>query len=224
MSLPPLTNRRVDRWVKPPVHLLLALPLLWLGLQWTLALAGEPHGLGINPQQFSNRFTGLWALRWLVLALAVGPVARGLGWSKLMRLRRLVGLWAFAAVVVHLSSYVALDMLFEWRAIWDDIVKRTYITFGMAAFALLLPLALTSTRAAQRRLGRAWTRLHRLVLPAAALAVVHFAFLVKGNQTEPWIYAGILAALIGYRALEWRRRAPRAPRARRRLGTGGAAP
>lgn len=208
-AVPRLTNRRIDRFVKPVVHAALAVPLVWVAAQWGLALAGEAHGLGVNPQQFSNRFSGIWALRILLAAMAIGPLARALSQPKIARFRRLTGLWAFAYVVAHFSCYLGLDMLLDWPAIWDDIVERTYITFGVGAFVLLVPLAITSTKRAMKRLGRRWTRLHRLVFPAAALAVLHFVFLVKGNQQEPWIYGGILAALIGYRVFEWTRTAHR---------------
>jgi len=193
---------RLARRVKPAIFLLLGLPAAWLVAQWGLFFLGEPHGLGFNPQEASNRFAGRWALRMLMLALAVSPLAALTGRKWLMPYRRMVGLFAFFYVCLHLTSYLALDLFFDWAALWEDLVERTYITLGMTAFLLLIPLAATSTTRAVKRLGaRRWQRLHRLVYVAGALAATHFLMLAKGNQLEPKIYAGIMAALLSYRVL-----------------------
>lgn len=172
-----------------------------------LFFLGEPHGLGFNPQEASNRYAGRWALRALMLALAVSPLAEMTGRRWLIQYRRMIGLFAFFYVCLHLTSYLALDLAFDWAALWDDVLERTYITLGMTAFALLLPLAATSTKGWIKRLGaRRWQRLHRLVYAAGALAATHFLMLAKGNQLEPKIYAGIMALLLGYRLLRYLRR------------------
>jgi len=175
-----------------------------------LFFLGEPHGLGFNPQEASNRFAGRWALRMLMLALAVSPFAELTGSRWLIQYRRMIGLFAFFYVCLHLTSYLALDLVLDWAALWDDILKRNYITLGMTAFVLLLPLAVTSTKGWVKRLGaRRWQRLHRLVYAAGALAALHFLMLAKGNQLEPKIYAGLMALLLGYRLLRYVRRGGR---------------
>lgn len=187
-------------WLRPAVFLLLSLPAVWLVTQWGLFFAGEAHGLGFNPQETSNRYAGRWALRVLMLALAVSPLAELTGRRWLIQLRRMIGLFAFFYVCLHLTSYLALDLALDWAALWDDLLERSYITLGMTAFVLLLPLAVTSTKGWVKRLGaRRWQGLHRLVYAAGALAALHFILLAKGNQLEPKIYAGIMALLLGYR-------------------------
>lgn len=121
----------------------------------------------------------------------------------------MLGLFAFFYVCLHLSSYLGLDLFFDWQALGKDIVKRRYITFGMIAFALLVPLAATSTDGMIRRLGgRNWRRLHLLVFPVGMLAVVHYWMMVKADIRQPALHGALLAVLLGYRALvRWRRRA-----------------
>lgn len=185
---------------KPVAFLLCLLPIVLLGLRY-------PDDLGFNPIETINRYTGDWALRFLLITLAVTPAARLTGWNDIMRFRRMIGLFAFAYAFLHLSSYVALDQLFDWARIWADIVKRNFITVGMLTILLLLPLAITSTKGMMRRLGgKRWQALHRLIYPAAALAVLHYYMMVKADVTEPLIYAGILAVLLGYRFIRARRR------------------
>ena len=190
------------RWLKPAVFAASLLPLAWLG--WQAAYGS----LGANPVEFVNRFLGDWALRYLLLALAVTPMRQWTGWAPLARLRRMVGLFAFFYVCLHLASYVGLDHYFDWAAVWRDVVKRTYITLGMAAVLLLAPLAATSTDGMIRRLGgKRWRRLHQLVFPAAILAVAHFWMMVKADIREPLLYAVVLAVLLGWRlrGFVWRR-------------------
>lgn len=181
-------------WLKPAIFAVLLAPLVWL--VW---LAGH-DGLGVNPVEFVNRTLGDWALRMVLLALAVTPLRQWTGWAALARLRRMVGLFAFFYVCLHVASYVGLDLFFDWAALWRDVVKRTYITLGMAAALLLVPLAVTSTDAMIRALGgRRWRALHRLVFPAAVLAVAHHWMMVKADLREPLLYAAILALLLGWR-------------------------
>lgn len=199
-----LTREQRIRWiVKPAVFALCLAPLAWLVGQFA---AG---GLGANPIEATNRFLGDWGLRFLLAALAVTPLRDLTGWAAVMRFRRMLGLFAFFYVCLHLASYVALDQFFAWGEIWRDIVKRRYITVGLIAFALLVPLAVTSTKRMIKRLGgRLWTRLHMLVYAAAVLAVLHFFMMVKADIREPLVYAAVLAVLLGYRVVARLRRRP----------------
>ncbi|MCU0804536.1 MAG: sulfoxide reductase heme-binding subunit YedZ [Burkholderiales bacterium] len=161
-----------------------------------------PDWLGANPAEYVTRSVGDWTLRFLLLTLAVTPLRRLTGWNWLLRLRRMLGLFAFFYGVVHFASYVAFDHVFVLDEILKDIVKRPFITVGVAALALMVPLAATSTNAMVRRLGaQRWTALHRLVYPIAVLGVVHFWMMVKRDVTEPAIYAAVLAVLLGYRVI-----------------------
>jgi sulfoxide reductase heme-binding subunit YedZ len=203
-----MTSDQRIRWVaKPAVWLLALMPLAWL--VWRAV----NQDLGPNPAEAMNRFLGDWALRFLLIALAVTPVRLITGNTTVVRFRRLLGLFAFFYVALHLSSYVAVDQFFDWAAIWKDIVKRTYITLGMAGFVILLALAATSTKGMIKRLGgRNWNRLHKGVYLAGVLGTVHFIMMRKGFQLEPLIYAAILALLLASRLLPPRRR-PASPRA-----------
>jgi len=187
------------RWLKPVVLALCLLPLT------RLVFLGFNGGLGVNPIEFVTRSLGTWALSFLLITLAVTPLRKLSGWSGLIRVRRMLGLTAFCYAVLHWLTYLWLDQFFDWSAILKDIVKRPFITFGMLTFLLLLPLALTSTDAAMRRLKRNWQRLHRLVYPAAVLAVCHYFWLVKLDLTQPVIYASVLTILLGLRIV-WRLR------------------
>src|SRR5512147_851199 len=132
-------DRLVSYGLKPSVFLLCLMPLAWLG--WRAASGG----LGVNAIEAVNRFLGDWALRFLLISLAVSPVKEIFGWPVAMRFRRLLGLFAFFYVALHLSSWIGLDQFFAWSHIWADIVKRPFITVGVLAFLSLLPLAATST-------------------------------------------------------------------------------
>ncbi len=165
---------------------------------WTFHL-GLTDALGADPQKTLERTLGLWALRFLIVCLAIAPL-RHIGGPNLIRYRRAIGLLAFYYAVMHLSVYMLLDQGLDWSAIWADIVKRPFITVGMIAFTLLVPLAVTSNNAMIRRLGgAAWNRLHRLVYLAAALAVLHFVMLVKSWTPELALYVGLIAGLLLFR-------------------------
>lgn len=171
-----------------------------------------PEWLGANPAEYITRSTGDWTLRFLLAALAVTPLRKLLGWHSLAAFRRMLGLYAFFYGLVHVSSYVAFDHVFDAMAILKDIVKRPFITVGFTALVLMTPLAVTSTDRMVRRLGaKRWRALHRLVYVIAPLGVLHFWWMVKRDVTEPAIYAAILALLLGYRvwtnAKDRRRRA-----------------
>ncbi len=193
----PQANRLFFVVVKPLVFLMSLLPLAWIG--W-LAWQGE---LGANPVETLSHRTGDWSLRFLLLTLAVTPVRRWTGWNRLQQFRRMLGLFAFFYVSLHFAVYLIFDQFFDWTAIVADVIKRPYVTVGFAAFLLLIPLAITSTHGMMRRLGRNWQRVHRLVYLIAVLGVLHYAWLVKADLTEPLLYGGVLAVLLGYR-LWWR--------------------
>lgn len=177
-------------WVKPSVFILCLLPLAWL----SFALA--TGRLGANPIEALTRDTGEWALRLLLITLCMTPLRRFMGWAWPLRIRRMLGLFAFFYACVHLSTYVWLDQFFDWGEILRDILKRPFITVGMLAFLLLLPLAVTSNRFMIRRLGRNWSRLHQLVYIIPALAVLHFWWLVKADVREPLVYALLFLLLM----------------------------
>jgi sulfoxide reductase heme-binding subunit YedZ len=182
------------RGLKPVVFVLCLLPLAWL------VYRTFTNDLGANPIEAIIRYLGDWALRFVLIALAVTPVRMLTGWLLVVRLRRMLGLYAFSYVVMHILGYVVLDHMFDWLTIWNDIVKRVYITVGMAALLMLIPLAITSTDGMIRRLGsRAWRRLHMLAYPAAILGVIHYFLMIKAGYQEPLIYAVILTGLFGVR-------------------------
>ncbi|HEX7091801.1 MAG TPA: protein-methionine-sulfoxide reductase heme-binding subunit MsrQ [Longimicrobiales bacterium] len=209
--------RREPR-VPPKVLRLVVKPLLWVLCLTPAALLAQDAftgGLGVNPIEEVTHRTGRWALTLLLATLAVTPVRRLTGWNQAVQLRRPLGLFAFAYAVLHFLTYIVLDQFFAWDAIIEDIAERPYITAGFAAFLLLIPLAATSTRAAIRRLGRNWGRLHRLVYVAAGLGVLHFLWLVKAPAIgRPLRYAAVLALLLGLRIVLRLRRRPARARAR----------
>lgn len=185
--------------------------LLCLAPAGWLAAALLRGALGVNPIEKITHETGQWTLRLLLATLAVTPLRRTLGRPELIRFRRMLGLFAFFYATLHLFTYLWLDQFFDWPAIGRDIAKRRYITAGMLSFALMLPLALTSTRGWIARLGgRRWQRLHRLVYAAAAAGVIHFWWLVKSDIREPALYGAVLALLLLSRLL-WRRGRAAAP-------------
>ena len=151
------------------------------------------------------------------LALTPLRILFGIGWQ--MSLRRLLGLFAFLYVSLHFAVWVVLDHFFDWRTMADDVVKRPWITVGVLALLLLVPLAATSTTGMIKRLGGvAWRRLHRLVYVAAALGVLHYIWLAKKVLIEPWVYAAVLAALLAIRAWDWGGRLAKGRRGTPRVG------
>ncbi|MBN9044106.1 MAG: protein-methionine-sulfoxide reductase heme-binding subunit MsrQ [Rhizobiales bacterium] len=182
---------------------------------------GATGGLGADPVKSFEHLLGLWALRFLMLCLAVTPL-RDLTGIVLLRYRRALGLLAFWYALMHFTTYMVLDQALDMHAVIADIVKRPFITIGMASLALLVPLALTSNNWSIRRLGRRWTSLHRLVYVVAAGGAIHFILSVKGWQAEPVIYGMIVAALLLWRVL---RTSVRGRKTKPRLArTGGGAP
>ena len=179
--------------VKPIVFVTCLIPALLLG--WD-AFTG---GLGVNPIEDITHRTGDWALRLLLVTLAVTPLRRVAGWHGLVRFRRMFGLFAFFYAVLHFSTYLVFDHFFDLLLIIDDVAERKYVTAGFVGFVLMIPLAVTSTQGWIRRLGKRWTALHRLVYVSAVAGVVHFLWLVKIDIGEPLIYAAVLTLLLGLR-------------------------
>ncbi len=155
--------------------------------------------LTANPIEYITHQTGWWALVILLTSLAVTPARRLTGWHVLVKFRRLIGLFGFFYVVLHFSTWFVFDKFFDVVEMGKDIVKRPYITVGMAGFAMLLPLALTSTTGWIRRLGRRWQVLHRLAYAVPVAGVVHFWWLVKSDIREPLAFAAATAAVLGFR-------------------------
>jgi sulfoxide reductase heme-binding subunit YedZ len=201
---------------KVVVHALALTPAAWLGWQvWTVSKTGS-DALGADPVAEIEHFLGLWALRFLMLALAITPLRQLTGQAVLVRFRRMLGLYTFFYASVHFSAFLILDLRGYWTQIFEEIIKRPYITVGFTAWLLLLPLAITSTTSWIKRLGRNWARLHKLVYAIGVLAVLHFWWLVKSDIREPALYAGILAVLLGWRV--WKRWvSPRVGRATQRV-------
>ncbi|NBB16361.1 protein-methionine-sulfoxide reductase heme-binding subunit MsrQ [Caulobacter sp. SLTY] len=199
-----MASKTRDNLVYALVWLACFAPIPWLG--WNL-FNGD---LGANPIEALIRQLGVWGLRFILISLAITPAARILRMPRLIRFRRTVGLFAFAYVLLHWTSYIGLDQIFDWGAIGKDILKRPFITIGMTAFVLLIPLAITSTNAAIRKLGPVrWRRLHRLIYVIAPLGVLHYYMLVKADHRPPLIYAAFLAVLLGWRIWDWARKANR---------------
>lgn len=202
--------------------LAVAKALVWVACLAPLALlvagafefAGQ--SLGPNPVEYVLHTLGKTGLNLLLITLAVTPARRISGFNALVRFRRLLGLFSFFYIVLHFLAYSLLDLRLEWSTLFDDIVKRPYITVGMLALAGLIPLAATSTQKMQRRLGRRWGTLHQLIYPIAILGVLHFAWQTKSSlDPEPWTYVAILTVLLGYR-LAHRLKISRARRVNRR--------
>jgi sulfoxide reductase heme-binding subunit YedZ len=168
-------------------------------------IAGQD--LGPNPIETLLHTCGKTALNLLLLTLAVTPARILTGMTWLVALRRRLGLFAFFYATVHFSIYVGLDRQpWDWAALRTDLLERPYITLGFTALVLMLPLAATSTATMQRRLGRRWKSLHRLVYPIGALAVTHYWWQAKRDPYESLLYVSVLAVLLGIRLLAWRRR------------------
>jgi len=179
--------------LKPAVFVLLSLPFIWL----VFALLTDR--LGANPIEEITDFTGEWALRILLLSLTMTPLRMVLKKPWPIRLRRMVGLFAFFYVLTHFLTYLLLDLQLDTSAIVADIIDRPYITAGSVAFIILIALAVTSTNAMMRRMGKRWQSLHRLVYVATGAALLHFVWLTRGFQIEPLVYLAVFCVLMLFR-------------------------
>ncbi len=197
-----LAKKPRSKVLERAVFALACAPIAWLGVA---ALTGR---LTADPIAFLLNQLGLTALQVLLASLACTPLQQVFGWKWPLRLRRMLGLFAFFYACAHFLTYSVLDQGLAVGEIWKDVVKRKFITIGMATFAILLPLAVTSTNKMVKRLGfHRWKLLHRLVYLAGALAVVHFYWRVKKDHTEPLVYGAILALLLGVRLVSFMRMA-----------------
>ena len=180
------------QYLKPVLFLLALLPLarlIWLGIE---------QDLGVNPIEFITRSMGTWTLVFLCLSLAMTPARVITGWTGFVHLRRMLGLFCFFYATMHFLIWLWLDHNFSLGAMWQDVLERPYITFGFLAFVLLIPLALTSNRWAQRKLGRRWSHLHRLIYAIAVLAILHYWWHKAGKSDYETvsIYLGVIVVLL----------------------------
>jgi len=162
--------------------------------------------LGANPIEALHFGFGDWALRFLCISLAMTPIKTITGQSWPIRFRRMMGLFAFFYASSHLLVFVVLDLSLSWEAFKDEVPKSPYILMGLLTFLLLFPLAVTSTKKMQKRLGRSWIKLQRLVYVAGLTALVHYFWLVKSDYTEPLIYAAVISILLGIRIIVYCRK------------------
>jgi sulfoxide reductase heme-binding subunit YedZ len=179
----------------------------------TLGYRAATDGLGANPISFVTNWLGDWTLRLVLASLAMTPLRILFGLSWPLAFRRLLGLFAFFYASLHFSVWIVLDHFFDWRQMSADILKRPYITVGMTALTLMIPLAATSTVAAIRRLGgKNWQRLHRLAYVIGICGVLHYLWLAKKANPDPYYYAVGVGLLLGIRVWDWARRRVRRPR------------
>lgn len=199
-----------SKWTKAGLFLLSLAPLgvlLWWCYQ--AYRTGEPtEYVTANPIEFITHYTGDWAIRFICFTLCITPLRMLLNRPQITRYRRMVGLFAFFYAGLHFLTWLFLDPRENTiAAIWEDIVKRSYITVGMVALVAMIPLAVTSTSGWVRRLGfKRWQQLHRLVYLTAIAAVIHYSWLVKSDKRLPFMYGAIVTVLLGYRAIVWMRK------------------
>jgi sulfoxide reductase heme-binding subunit YedZ len=199
----------VSTWTRCLLFAICLVP--FLNLLWRV----YRNDLTANPIEFITHHTGDWTIRFVLITLAVTPLRGILNQPQLIRFRRMLGLFAFFYGCLHLTTWIWLDKQFDTHEMWEDVVKRRFITAGMSGLLLMAPLAVTSTGRWVRRLGyRRWQMLHRLIYFSALAGVVHYYWLVKSDTRLPLMYGGILAVLLLYRAATRGLLRPRA-RARR---------
>ena len=180
------------------LHIVCVIPALWLFWQIWLWYNFSSHELTANPIEYITDFTGDWTIRFLLLTLAITPLAR-LTKIKSLKYRRAIGLYAFFYGLLHFLNYMVLDYFFDWPLILEDIFKRPAITFGMLAFTMLIPLAVTSIKFIIKKMAANWQKLHRLIYLITVFAVVHNYMMVKADVLIPVIHAMILFGLLGVR-------------------------
>jgi len=189
-------------WIAPLKGLVFLAALVPLA-RIIYAIALDPISLGANPAESILHMTGDWVIYFLLITLAVTPLRKLTGWNDLIKFRRMLGLFAFFYACIHFLSYIGFDRLFDLSDMAREIVKRPFILVGFAAFVLLVPLAITSTRGWVLRLGGArWSALHKAIYPIAILGVVHYWWLVKRDITWPLVFAVVLAGLLAYRIVK----------------------
>ena len=163
--------------------------------------------VGVNPIELFLRTFGVLALLFLLLTLCITPLRKMMGWGSLIRYRRMLGLFAFFYACLHMLTYVGFDRSWRIDATIEDVFQRPFIAVGMAAFLLLIPLAITSTDNMLRRVGaKRWVKLHQLIYPIAIGGVVHFYMIVKSDVFYPALFAAVLVFLLGYRIYAWQKK------------------
>jgi methionine sulfoxide reductase heme-binding subunit len=198
MPMRPARPGTPDVWLKPGLLIGALVPLA------SIAWRALTRSLNANPIAEVENELGLAALIFLIASLACTPARRVFGWTWPARIRRELGLLAFAYALLHVSMYVFLDQVLDLQAMYDDVVKRPFITVGVGALVLLVPLAVTSTKSSIRRLGFArWQRLHQLAYAAGVLAAIHFIWRVKIDVSQPLTYAAALGLLLLIRVVFW---------------------
>jgi sulfoxide reductase heme-binding subunit YedZ len=189
-------------WIAPLKAIVFTLSLVPLA-RIIYAIVLDPLSLGANPAETILHRSGDWVIYFLLITLAITPLRKLTGWNDLIKFRRMMGLYAFFYASVHLLSYIGFDRLFDLSDMAKEIVKRPFILVGFAAFVLLIPLAVTSTRGWVLRLGGArWSTLHKAVYPIAVLGIVHYWWLVKRDITWPLVFALVLGVLLAYRGFK----------------------
>ena len=201
-----------NKWLKVPVFLVCLVPAL--ALVWGITHNGYIQSidrgptklvdLGADPVAYITHSTGDWTIRFLLITLAVTPFRKLFSLPALIRYRRMLGLFAFFYGTAHFMTYLWLYQSFDMHAIWADVWKRRFITVGFLGFVLMIPLAITTTKCWIRRMGgKNWTWLHRAIYISAIAGVIHYAWLVKSDETKPMQYAVILGILLLYRIVVW---------------------
>ncbi len=186
---------------KPLVFILCLLPACYLFYAVYLAYTGGANLLGPDPPKALSLETGEWSIRMLIIALAVTPLRYLFNWPYLWRFRRMIGLFAFFYTSLHLLVFLMFLLQWELSAIGREIAERPFITIGFAAYVPMAALAVTSFNRAQRKLGRNWKRLHRLVYVINLLAVMHIIWIVRSSYLDAVLYGGLVLLFLGYRAL-----------------------
>jgi sulfoxide reductase heme-binding subunit YedZ len=193
------------------VFVVCLIPLAWIGWKF------KTDRLGANPIRELEIETGLWTLRFLAITLAISPARHAFKLNQLAKYRRMLGLFTFFYATVHLSMWSFVDWFFAWGDMWQEIVKHKYILIGMLTWLIMVPLAITSTKGWVRRLGKRWTKLHRLVYVAAITGTIHYLWAVKKDTFFPLVYLATFALLLAYRVIsarqKRRRESPTPPRA-----------
>jgi sulfoxide reductase heme-binding subunit YedZ len=198
----------MQKLLKPLVFLLALVPAGYLAYRTYI------NDLGANPAETLQLDTGGWALKFLLITLAITPVRRLTGWNRVIQYRRMVGLFAFFYACLHVLTYIVLDKYFAFGEMLADVGKRPFITAGFVAFVSMVPLAVTSTKGWIRRLGRRWQALHRLIYLSGVAAAIHFVWKVKVAVGEPVYYAIAVALLLAFRVF-WQLRSAKSLRTQR---------
>jgi sulfoxide reductase heme-binding subunit YedZ len=191
----------MKRYIKVVLFVLLLLPAVYYFYAVYLAFTGGENLLGPDPAKALSLATGEWAIRILILSLAMTPIRFLLNWPYAWQLRRMTGLYALFYVSLHFLVFLMFLLEWQWKELGKEILERPYITIGFSAFVLMIPLGLTSFNYAQRKLGRRWKQLHRVVYVINILAVLHVIWIVRSNFGDALLYSSLVLFMLGYRVL-----------------------